>query len=365
MEAYWIPIRTALAVFPLLAAFLTFPYMIVQCRRYGAIPLLRTVILYSFLLYLLCMYFLVILPLPPVDEVARQTGPSVQLLPFQFVRDFLRETKLDIMNPGTYLTALTQNCFLQVICNIFMFLPFGIYLRYYFRCGLVKTIWISLLVSLFFEFTQLSGLYGIYPRGYRLFDVDDLMLNTWGGMLGYAAAPLLLRLLPSREQLDQNAYLKGRIVTCCRRFAAFLLDWLLIGILLILCMIAVPLLIPALVVVPGFVYAFVIAGYFILIPWATDGYTPGKWVCRIRITGRNERKPALYQYALRSGLLYFVLIPLPIIWFCGYIFDVCTGYREKPRLLLHERISRTECVSTVGAISKQKQKNEKIWLLPA
>lgn len=70
MDAYWIPIRTALAVFPLLAAFLTFPYMIYQYRRYGAIPFLRTVILYSFLLYLLCMYFLVILPLPSIEAVA-------------------------------------------------------------------------------------------------------------------------------------------------------------------------------------------------------------------------------------------------------------------------------------------------------
>lgn len=365
MDAYWIPIRTALAVFPLLAAFLTFPYMIYQYRRYGAIPFLRTVILYSFLLYLLCMYFLVILPLPSIEAVAGQTGPTVQLLPFQFVRDFIRETKLDIMNPKTYLPALTQNCFLQVICNMVMFLPLGMYLRYYFRCGWGKTAVISFLVSLFFEFTQLSGLYGIYPRGYRLFDVDDLMLNTWGGMLGYAAAPLLAKLLPSREQLDQRAYLKGRGVTFCRRFAAFLLDWLLIGILLIMCMIAVPFLLPALIVVPGIIYALVIAGYFILIPWATDGYTPGKWICRIRITGKNERKPALYQYALRYGLLYFVLIPLPVIWVCGYIFEICTGYRERPRLLLHERISRTECVSTVGTITKDKQKHEKIWLLPA
>ena len=94
--------------------------------------------------------------------------------------------------------------------------------------------------------------------------------------------------------------------------------------------------------------------YTHLIPWATDGYTPGKWVCRIRITGRNERKPALYQYALRSGLLYFVLIPLPIIWFCGYIFDVCTGYREKPRLLpvsyTHLDVYKRQPFIVVGAV---------------
>ena len=74
----------------------------------------------------------------------------------------------------------------QVFYNILLTLPFGIYLRYYFNCSFKKTFFCTFLLTLFFELTQLSGLYGIYPRPYRLFDVDDLFLNTLGGIIGYA-----------------------------------------------------------------------------------------------------------------------------------------------------------------------------------
>ena len=59
MEAYLIPIKTAFLIFPIIAAFFTLPYMIQQYHKYGSISFLRTVILYSFILYLLCMYFLI------------------------------------------------------------------------------------------------------------------------------------------------------------------------------------------------------------------------------------------------------------------------------------------------------------------
>ena len=73
--------------------------------------------------------------------------------------------------------------------NFIMIIPFGIYLRYYFRCGFRRTFLFSFLLSLFFELTQLTGLYFLYPRGYRLFDVDDLLNNTLGGIAGYLCAP--------------------------------------------------------------------------------------------------------------------------------------------------------------------------------
>lgn len=44
------------------------------------------------------------------------------------------------------------------------------------------------------EITQLTGLWRIYPCAYRLFDVDDLMLNISGVMAGYALARGLARL---------------------------------------------------------------------------------------------------------------------------------------------------------------------------
>ena len=62
----------------------------------------------------------------------------------------------------------------------------------------------TFLLSLFFELTQLTGLNFIYPRQYRLFDVDDLMINMLGGILGYFIMNKLKVLLPSREEINDS-----------------------------------------------------------------------------------------------------------------------------------------------------------------
>lgn len=43
-------IKIAMLVFPVLAFFITLPYMIINYRKYGSINKLRTLILYSFVL---------------------------------------------------------------------------------------------------------------------------------------------------------------------------------------------------------------------------------------------------------------------------------------------------------------------------
>jgi glycopeptide antibiotics resistance protein len=82
LRAYIEPILTAAWLFPLVAALITFPYMVMQYRKYGSILLLRTAIVYSFILYLMCAYFLTMLPLPSRETVAMLTSPYLQLTPF-------------------------------------------------------------------------------------------------------------------------------------------------------------------------------------------------------------------------------------------------------------------------------------------
>ena len=83
MSQYIEPVKSALVLFPFVALVLTLPYMLFQYRRYGAVLLLRTAIVYSFVLYLMCAYFLVILPLPDVETVSGLTSARVQLIPFR------------------------------------------------------------------------------------------------------------------------------------------------------------------------------------------------------------------------------------------------------------------------------------------
>ena len=91
-----------------------------------------------------------------------------------------------------------------------MLIPFGMYLRYYFKCGFKENDSSEALFSLFLELTQLSGLYFRYPGPYRLADVDDIIQNTTGGGVGYLLGWFLVWLLPTRDEIDEHSFREGR-----------------------------------------------------------------------------------------------------------------------------------------------------------
>lgn len=217
-------ITTAFIAFPFIAFLFTVPFMLYNYHKYGSIPFFRVLIVYTFILYLINIYFLVILPLPTFSEALQNTGPYINYIPFNFIHDFIRETPFIWNEPSTYLKAILDPSFYVVAFNILMFIPLGMYLRYYFKCSFKKTLLYSFLVSLFFELTQLTGLYFIYPNPYRLCDVDDLIQNTLGGILGFLIMGGLSRFLPTRDKIDEEAIEKGKSVSGLRRITVFFLD---------------------------------------------------------------------------------------------------------------------------------------------
>ena len=60
-------ITTAVTVFPIIAFIITIPFILHQYHKYGSINKFRVLIIYSFILYLISIYFLVILPLPSIE----------------------------------------------------------------------------------------------------------------------------------------------------------------------------------------------------------------------------------------------------------------------------------------------------------
>ncbi len=64
-------LKTAILFFPLVAFLITIPFILFQYHHYGAIHKIRVIIIYSFILYLITIYFLVILPLPSREEVLK------------------------------------------------------------------------------------------------------------------------------------------------------------------------------------------------------------------------------------------------------------------------------------------------------
>lgn len=378
MHDYIIPIQTAFLVFPFIAFLFTFPYMLYQYRKFGAIPALRTIIVYSFILYLMSAYFLVILPLPPIDEVAHYTTPTMQLVPFQFIVEWINETHIVWNDIHTYIEIINNPVIYQVLYNILMTLPFGIYLRYYFKRNLLETIAFTFLLSLFFELTQLTGLYGIYPRAYRLFDIDDLIINTLGGLFGYAITPLFSWILPTKEKLDQISYEKGRHVTFTRRMFAFGIDIIIVTILTSLITIPSPLqgidkFFNVLGMSSEYVCAIVI--YFMILLPLWRGKTVGKNILKLRVVTDENQNVKWYHCLVRYGILYFVILPAPftvlsllthlsgqvlilqlfllgiitllMILYISCIFQIFISVFTGDKLLFYERLSHTKNASTI------------------
>lgn len=394
MASYVAPIQTALVVFPILLFLVFVPVLIYQYRKNGAFLTMKAVILYSFLFYLVCAYFMTILPLPDREAVAQYTRMKIQLQPFLFVKEFMRDSYFKINDPQTYMASLKQSVFLQPAFNVLLLLPFGVYLRYYFRWSLKRTIFASFLFSLFFELTQLSGLYGIYPRPYRLFDVDDLFLNTLGGTMGYLMAPFFTFFLPTIEQLLEKEQKKGTSIPFFRRLTALGVDLLVLSFLMgvtaffakifrlgnvferkILWTISLN-------------YVLWVILYFVCFSYFYKGKTLGKALVKVKVIAESSQ---LHFKALlvRYGLLYLLFWPLMLtpftflspfvnsleksgakqaqwliivyagisfVLFLGFLCIVYRALRQKP--LFYERWSKTKLVSQFEYGSNQE--NEKI-----
>ena len=299
MAVYFEPIKTALILFPIIAFLITLPYLIIEYHKYGAVSLLRSIIIYTFILYLLVAFLLVILPLPPTKTVLRMPTKLPQLVPFTFIKDIMVTTSLNLKNPSTYLSFFKTPTVYTVIFNLLLLFPFGVYLHYYFEKKWYQVLIMSFCLSLFFEITQLTGIFFIYPKVYRLFDVDDLMINTLGGMLGFICTKPLTIFLPSRKELDQKAYTKGTKISIYRRGIALFID-----LFLVFCF-STPIwvLFGSKVSFVTF-YSITLFLYEVLFPLLDNGKTIGKRLVNIRLKCINESNSFPIRLIFRQAILY-------------------------------------------------------------
>lgn len=376
-------IKIALITFPFIAFLITLPYVLKEYHKYGSVYWYRALIIYSFILYLLTAYFLVILPLPSREEVMALTTPTTQLIPFNFITDFINNSGFVLNDFSTYITALKSSQFIVPVFNIILTIPFGAYLHYYFKFSFKKTVLWSFLLSLFFELTQVTGLYFIYPRGYRLFDVDDLILNTFGGFVGYFVGSLLLKFLPDREEIDDTAKALGRKVSIIRRSLAYCLDWFIATIIFVI-----------INTIFNFStnfshYLIFMGAYFILLPYFFKGQTLGCKFLKIKIVSTKSEKLSLLQMILRTALFYLGYVGLPIILLIicsniiSYLSDtilvysvllvllfifiyyvICFFKLAVSKKIFYEKWSKTRMVSTTAEVIVEtndvddKEKNE-------
>ena len=347
-------IQMAALVFPIIAAVFTFIYVIWEYHKYGALHFFKAIIVYSFIFYLLCAYFLIIMPLPTRTEAAAMTTPYLQLNPLEFMEESHDHS--------------------ETFLNCLLLLPLGFYLRYYYRKNFPQTLLIVFATTLFFELTQLSSLYGIYPRPYRVFDVNDLMTNTLGGIIGYFIVPLF-RFLPKREEMDKKEKERGKTVSAPRRFVAFAIDLAAICAVYLMikkthAAINFPIFSTKLGMHISFFltnYMFLFCIYFIILPFISNGRTIGKILVSIRLVTSGNVRHGRFCFILRNILHFgcYVLMPY-LCWYfigdslkrnivsalCGLVFiasvmlSVHESIHHLPRF--YETLSHTSEISDVS-----------------
>lgn len=134
--------------------------------------------------------FFVALTQHPFPDPSRMACPAPhtepRLVPFAFV--MAAWTRWTRLSPGFH-WALDVTV-MAAAMNLVVCMAIGAVLARH--AAHVRTaLLFGLSLSLGVEFTQLTGIWGLYPCAYRQFDLDDLILNVLGVVLGFWAGRCL------------------------------------------------------------------------------------------------------------------------------------------------------------------------------
>ena len=319
MTAYTQPIYVAAIFFVILAIMLFIPWLIYTYRKYSYLPLSTTLITFSFVFYFLSALFLVLLPLPEIRDTCSLQKPDTQhysLVPFQFVANTLENSGIFLSLPSTYMQLFKQPSFYQALFNFLLLLPFGVYLRSFFqeKKHWKKALGFTFVLTLFYEVTQVTGIYGIYNCAYRIFDVDDLMLNTAGGVLGFFIAPAVLELFPSKQSVNEKAekLLILDEVKAMSVLLAIIID-LFISNMVVKLVLSMTNVNEVIEIIASTIAFFVM---FFIIPFLWSGHTVGTKIMRFHYdskVGRAETNRRLFKRFGAIYVTYFITVVASIL----------------------------------------------------
>lgn len=157
------------------------------------IVLYEELLKYSFIIYIISLFYVV-----TFQDVSWSTS---NFIPFK-----------EMFRYKLFSTLFFKN----VVGNMLMFLPYGFFASYFLKLNKPKIIFfLSLIVSLTIETIQL--IIG------RVFDVDDIMLNIVGGLLGYFIYRVLHHMKDKLPPLLKNNYFYNIIILI---FISFILLYL-------------------------------------------------------------------------------------------------------------------------------------------
>ena len=133
--------------------------------------LYQDLLMLCFIIYVLCLFQVVTFQ----DTVS---WSSNNFIPFREIFRYAFGSRLFVKN---------------VVGNMLLFLPFGFFVSYYLKC---KKVWLPLILTLIASISieTVQMIIG------RVFDIDDILLNLFGGCLGFLCYYVLSKIgekLPS------------------------------------------------------------------------------------------------------------------------------------------------------------------------
>ena len=203
----------AIVLGTVLAVLLLIPTAAVQYRLDGRLGPRDLAILLTSAVYALAIWTYTLLPMP-VDHTFACQGSRLRVLGSLGL--------VHVPDQGGPLALLREPAFLQIVLNVVLFVPLGYFLRVIAHRGVVVATLAGFALSLLVELTQKTGVWHLYSCAYRLFDVDDLIVNTLGATVGSLLSILVVRrrrpdlVLPTR-------------VTFGRRVVGFVCDLLFVA----------------------------------------------------------------------------------------------------------------------------------------
>lgn len=264
VASYLESMRAGFAVFVGVGALVVAPLVVIHYFRFGRVEPRRAYVLYALLAYGIVALALIFLPFPDPATVCRGEQ-MVQTTPFQWVTDM--RNNMAFYGRSGIGAVLRSSAFLQQAFNVVLFVPLGMVLRKAYGRGPLSVLAIGMGISLVVEVVQQTGNFGYYPCPYRIADVDDLISNSLGAVLGWMLAPVAV-MVPEVLSRDRVVALPDA-ASVPRRLCAAVVDFL-------------PVLLLAQFAGPWWAIALAVV-IRIVLPSFVDGHTLGNWLLRYRI----------------------------------------------------------------------------------
>lgn len=174
----------AIILWPFASAVLTLPILAMLYHKDHRLRLAAGLSAYLAVLYALGLVAFTLYPMP--DDPVRFCATH-HLLPQLDLLKFIQDAQTGLYGV------------LQLVMNVVFFMPMGFMLCRWAGWRFWVALPFSFGCSVFIETSQLTGFWGLYPCAYRQFDVDDMLTNTLGAVIGFGVAKLIGLVWPKKQ----------------------------------------------------------------------------------------------------------------------------------------------------------------------